>query len=59
MAELERDGFGQRRVLIRHWLHEAPADDMDTFVGQAAGAEWLEQRYFESLGKLLGAETKK
>lgn len=59
MADLERDGIGQRVALIRHWLRAEPAEDMDAFVVQAAEAQWIEKRHYESLGKLLREEKKR
>lgn len=48
------NGLAQMTRLIEFWLKEAPADDPAAFAYQAAEAEWMEKRYFETLGKVVG-----
>ena len=47
-------------VLVRHWLHVDPADDLDELVEQHAEALWLEERFARtmqgSVAKAFGAK---
>lgn len=56
---MENDGMRQHEALIRHWLHQEPADAAGAFVAQAAQALWLEKRHYESLGRVLGGGRKR
>jgi len=40
-------------VLVRYWLHEAPADDLDAFAEQAARAKWMEDRMWQTLATIM------
>lgn len=42
--------------MIRHWLGEAPADDLETLALQTKQALWLEDRRNNALARLLGAK---
>jgi hypothetical protein len=44
-------------ALIVHYLHAEPSDDLEAYLRQAARAIYLERRYFENLGRLMGAGT--
>ena len=47
-------------VLVRHWLHIEPADDLDELIEQHAEALWLEERFKVamqgSVAKAFGAK---
>jgi len=45
----ELDFYGQMDALIKYWLHELPAEDMDEYTTQAAQAVFVEERYFKNL----------
>jgi len=40
-------------VLVRYWLHKAPADDLDAFVGQVAQAKWMEDRMWQTFATIM------
>ena len=40
-------------VLVRYWLREAPADDLDDFVGQVAQAKWMEDRMWQTFASIV------
>ncbi|WP_175470069.1 hypothetical protein [Desulfoluna spongiiphila] len=44
----------QWEAMISHWLGQEAAEDLETFAGQVARAEWLEKRHLESLQRLIG-----
>ena len=41
--------------MIIHYLGIEPADDLDLYIKQAACAHFLEQRYFDTMAKIMGA----
>ena len=44
----------QLAVLVRCWLHQDPADDLDAFAAQAARAQWMERRVFQTFADIMG-----
>jgi hypothetical protein len=39
-------------ILIKYWLHQPPVEDVDEYAKQAADAQWMENRYFETMSKI-------
>ncbi len=52
-ADLAEDGLEQLATLVRCWLHEAPADDLEAFVFQAVRAQWMERRVFQTFADIM------
>ena len=40
--------FRQYDALIRYWLHDSPAEEMERWVEQIAQALWIEERFFKA-----------
>lgn len=41
-----------------HWLHCAPADDLDEWLEQVRRAVWLERRYFTGMANSFWGKHK-
>jgi len=54
--QVEGSALAQLRLLIRHWLHDVPAENPDDFIEQSAAALWLEARYFQNMSKIFGGK---
>lgn len=58
MGRAALSGLDEADALIRHWLHEKPAQDFDDFLRQTKQARCLEARYFDAMATVFGSKKR-
>jgi hypothetical protein len=46
----------QYGTLVMQYLHQRPAEDIPTFLVQAAAALWAEERFFKNMASIFGGK---
>ncbi|MBF0454948.1 MAG: hypothetical protein HQL72_09080 [Magnetococcales bacterium] len=48
--------MAQAGILAGYWLNERAARSLNGLIDQTVRAQWLEERYFKSLAKVMGTK---